>query len=182
MIGRLACYKVVGLWCTIIQNHKKMKTTIKISVITICLAILSSCAVHSGLMSNSAQLSHANFKYVQKDLCGTSQTTRVLGFGGVFKADMVEKAKKDMLKEYELKANQALANVTVDWKHSRYLLVKFTKCTVSADVVEFVSNDLALSLSLIYLSITYLVSLVGGVFLIFRGFKIVKISERPDLL
>jgi hypothetical protein len=52
----------------------------------------------------------------------------VLGFGGVFKADLVEEAKKDMLAEYELQPNQALANVTVDRKHSRYILVKTTQC------------------------------------------------------
>lgn len=93
-------------------------------------------------MSNSAQLSHANFTYVKKGLYGTCQTTRVLGFGGVFKADLVEEAKKEMLADYESQDNQALANVTVDWKHSRYIIVKTTKCSVSADVVEFMDGAL----------------------------------------
>ena len=54
----------------------------------------------------------------------------------------MEEAKKDMLAGYELQPNQALANVTVDWKHSRYILVKTTKCSVSADIVEFTDNNL----------------------------------------
>jgi len=114
-----------------------MKNIIKLSAFAILMLMVSSCAIHTGVMSNSAQLSHANFTYVQKGLYGTCQTTRVLGFGGVFKADLVEEAKKEMLEDYELQANQALANVTVDWKHGRYILVKTTKCSVSADVVEF---------------------------------------------
>ena len=101
-----------------------------------------SCAIHTGVMSNSAQLSHSNFTYVKKGLYGTCQTTRILGFGGVFKADLVEEVKKEMLADYELQANQALANVTVDWKHSRYILVKTTKCSVRADVVEFMETGI----------------------------------------
>lgn len=120
-----------------------MKNIIKVSLLTILLIMVSSCALHTGVMSNSAQLSHANFTYVKKGLYGTCQTTRILGFGGVFKADLVEEAKKEMLEDYELQANQALANVTVDWKHSRFILVKTTKCSVSADVVEFNNAGLA---------------------------------------
>ena len=119
-----------------------MKNIIKLSAFVILMIMVSSCAIHTGVMSNSAQLSHANFTYVQKGLYGTCQTTRVLGFGGVFKADLVEEAKKEMLEDYELQANQALANVTVDWKHSRYIIVKTTKCSVSADIVEFTNEAL----------------------------------------
>ncbi len=119
-----------------------MKNIIKLSAFAILLLLVSSCAIHTGVMSNSAQLSHANFTYVKTGLYGTCQTTRVLGFGGIFKADLVEEAKKEMLADYELQANQALANVTVDWKHGRYILVKTTKCSVSADVVEFTNEGL----------------------------------------
>lgn len=117
-----------------------MKNFIKLSTVAVLLSLVSGCALHTGMMSNSAQLSHANFTYVKMGLYGTCQTTRVLGFGGVFKADLVEEAKKEMLLEFELQPNQALANVTVDWKHGRYILVKTTKCSVSADVVEFVDT------------------------------------------
>ena len=120
-----------------------MKNIIKLSAFAILMIMVSSCAIHTGVMSNSAQLSHANFTYVKKSLYGTCHTTRILGFGGVFKADLVEEAKKDMLSGYELQANQALANVTVDWKHGRYILVKTTTCSVSADVVEFTDKGLA---------------------------------------
>lgn len=114
-----------------------MKTLIKISMFAILVSMLSSCAIHTGLMDSSAYLSQPNFDYVKQNICGSCQTTRVLGFGGLFKADLVEIAKKEMLTQHELQSNQALANVTVDWKHSRFLLAKTTKCTVSADVVEF---------------------------------------------
>ena len=119
-----------------------MKNIIKLSVFALVMIMVSSCAIHTGVMNNSAQLSHANFTYVKTGLYGNCQTTRILGFGGMFKADLVEEAKKDMLADYELQPNQALANVTVDWKHGRYILVKTTKCSVSADVVEFVDNGL----------------------------------------
>ncbi len=119
-----------------------MKNIIKLSVLAALLLMVSGCAIHTGVMSNSAQLSHANFSYVERDLNGTCQTTRILGLGGVFKADLVEIAKKNMLANYELQDNQALANVTVDWKHSRYVIVKTTKCTVSADIVEFRNEGL----------------------------------------
>jgi hypothetical protein len=109
-----------------------MKNIIKLSTFAILMLMVSSCAIHTGVMGNSAQLSHANFSYVKTGLYGTCQTTRVLGFGRVFKADLVEEAKKDMLEGYELQPNQALANVTVDWKHGRYILVKTTKCSVNA--------------------------------------------------
>ena len=119
-----------------------MKNIIKLSAFIISMIMVSSCAIHTGVMSSSAQLSHANFTYVKKGLYGTCQTTRVLGFGGIFKADLVEEAKKEMLADYELQDNQALANVSVDWKHSRYIIVKTTKCSVSADVVEFMDGPL----------------------------------------
>jgi hypothetical protein len=38
-----------------------------------------------------------SFYQTKKGLYGTCQTTRILGFGGVFKADLVEEAKKEML-------------------------------------------------------------------------------------
>ena len=114
-----------------------MKNLIKLSIITILVSILSSCAFHSGYMNNSASLSEPNFRYVHQNISGSSQTTKVLGIGGLGKAAIVEDAKNEMLEKHKLQLNQALANVTVDWKNSGFLIVTTTKCTVTADIVEF---------------------------------------------
>lgn len=114
-----------------------MKKSIKFLFIAIFIALLSSCAVHSGYMNNSASLSGPNFSYTQQNLSGFSETTHVLGFGGLEKEALVEEAKRDMLKSYELKPNQALANVTVNWKNTFLIVVMHSKCTVTADIVEF---------------------------------------------
>ncbi len=115
-----------------------MKNLIKITAIGILfISILSSCSIHSGYMNNSASLGESNFKYVKKYISGSSQTLKVLGIGGFGKIALVDEAKMDMMESYELKANQALVNVTVNWKKTTYILASTTKCTVTADVVEF---------------------------------------------
>lgn len=98
---------------------------------------LTSCALHSGYMNNSAALNQANFDYVERGLTGSASTTKVIGIGGLGKSAIVDEAKRDMLKNNSLKANQALANVTVNWKRSFLILVEKNKCTVTADVIEF---------------------------------------------
>jgi len=62
-----------------------MKNLIKLSAFAILMLMVSSCAIHTGVMSNSAQLSHANFTYIKKGLYGTCQTARVLGFEAYLK-------------------------------------------------------------------------------------------------
>jgi hypothetical protein len=117
-----------------------MKNLMKLSVLAILVFTLSSCATHYGFMNNSASLSEANFSYARQSISGTSQTVKILGIGGLGDASLVEKAKQNMLEEYTLQDNQALVNVTVDWRDSRIVLVKTTKCTITADIVEFNGN------------------------------------------
>lgn len=114
-----------------------MKTFIKLFFIGLSITLLSSCGIHKGYMNNSASLSEANFNYVKQGLIGTSSILQVLGIGGLDKMAMVDEAKQMMLKDNPLQANQALANVTVSWKNSFFLLVFTTDCTVTADIVEF---------------------------------------------
>lgn len=114
-----------------------MKNIIKISTLILVISALSSCAVHNGSMNNSASLNDANFRYVQQDLSGKAQTIKVLGIGGLGDDALVADAKKEMLSATELQANQALVNVTVNWKRSWVFFVRKSKCTVTADVVEF---------------------------------------------
>lgn len=53
-----------------------MKYLIKLSAFAILMIVVSSCAIHTGVMNYSAQLSQANFTYVKKGLYGTCQTTK----------------------------------------------------------------------------------------------------------
>ncbi len=114
-----------------------MKKIARLLVIVIGILSITSCATHSGYMNNSASLGEANFDYVQTSISGTASTLNVFGIGGLGKSAIVEAAKKDMLKKHPLKANQALTNITVNWKTGVYLVVIKKKCTVTADIVEF---------------------------------------------
>ena len=105
--------------------------------VIVSVALMSSCAVHNGFMKNSASLSEANFDYVNQSISGTSNAQYVFAIGGLDRQALVEEAKKEMLKNNPLQANQVLANVTVNWKYSFYVVVFKTECTVTADVVEF---------------------------------------------
>ncbi len=114
-----------------------MKRVFRLLIIVIGVLSFSSCAVHNGYMNNSASLSQANFSYAQTSISGTASTLKFLGIGGLGKSAIVEEAKKDMLKKHPLQSNQALANITVNWKNGFYFIVLTNKCTVTADVVEF---------------------------------------------
>lgn len=107
-------------------------------VLTIALLFTSCAAGLYGGMTSSTALSEDNFSYVNKNLRGKAQATYVLGIGGLSRQAIVNEAKQDMLKEHPLQDGQALANVTVDFKHSNFLgLVATTACYVTADIVEF---------------------------------------------
>ena len=114
-----------------------MKNRIKITLMAILTMGLGSCAVHMGYMNNSAGLDDANFSYKQQGISGSAEATYVVGFGGLHHEAIVDEAKQNMLKEHPLQSNQALANVTVNYRNAFYLVVIKSKCTVTADVVEF---------------------------------------------
>ena len=114
-----------------------MKKALRLLVVIIGVVSLSSCGFHIGNMNNSASLSQANFDYVKTSISGEATSTIFIAFGGNGKKDLVEQAKADMLKGYKLKPNQALANITVNWRKSFYLIVFQETCTVTADIVEF---------------------------------------------
>jgi len=105
-------------------------------VLTIFTFILSSCAFHSGMMTGNAALTTNNYKLV-KIASGTASTTKIFGIGGLAKDALVLSAKKDMMQNNPLKDGQALANVTVDFKYSSFVIVMKEKVTVSADIIEF---------------------------------------------
>jgi hypothetical protein len=114
-----------------------MKNPVKILIVAVSALALSGCAMHNGYMKNSAALGEANFSYVDQRISGTASTQQVFLIGGLNKQALVDEARANMLKNNPLKPNQALANITVDWKYTIIVVVTRTECTVTADVVEF---------------------------------------------
>lgn len=111
---------------------KKLITPLLAAVV-----MLTGCAFHGGYMGSSASLSSANYSYTNRHLTGTSKATYFLGIGGLARTALVDEAKEDMLKRTQLSDNQALANITVNFKSASYVIVNQVTCTVTADVVEF---------------------------------------------
>ncbi|HZK08558.1 MAG TPA: DUF6567 family protein [Bacteroidales bacterium] len=106
------------------------------TVFAIVAMMFSSCAMHTGIGMSNASLSQNNFKIVKfakGDVC----TTKIFGLGGLGKQALVAEAKQELLANYPLQDGQALANMTVDFKNSFIFFVIITKCTVTADVVQF---------------------------------------------
>jgi hypothetical protein len=103
--------------------------------------MLSGCAaIHTGYMANSAALSSGNFMYVKRNIKGVSKAEYILGIGGFSKETLVDDARQDMLiNNYLIKDNQALVNLTVNFKTSYIFFGIYTSvtCVVTADVVEF---------------------------------------------
>lgn len=112
------------------------KNFIRTFVVIFSMFLLTSCATHWGMMSGNASLSANNFRVI-KIATGTSQTTKIIGIGGLGKEALVLEAKKDLMQNNPLKEGQALANVTVDFKNSYMFFVETQKVTVTADIVEF---------------------------------------------
>lgn len=116
-----------------------MKKCFKIlSLGLLCAFLLSGCAVHIGNMGSSTSLSSSNFKYVKKGVSASATATYIFGIGGLSKQALALEARQNLEKMLDLKENQALANVTVDFKRTMITVLYMTnECTIGADVVEF---------------------------------------------
>ncbi|MDG2370801.1 MAG: hypothetical protein P8M12_09170 [Flavobacteriales bacterium] len=101
------------------------------------ITFMSSCAFHEGLMLNSASLNQANFKYIDYGIEGTATTNHIFGIGGLKKMALVGEAKQYCIVNANLKENQALVNQTINWKMTFFFPVVTTRCTITADIVEF---------------------------------------------
>lgn len=105
------------------------------------LFLFSSCGHHYGNLIGSAALSEANFKYVEQNVSGIAEANYVFGIGGLKKQTLLQEAKKNLMEVYPIGENQALVNVSVNWKTSFFLPFYFkTKCIISADIVEFMAE------------------------------------------
>ena len=113
-----------------------MKTATRLFILLTFSFFINSCATHSGMMTGNAALSDANFKVVDYAI-GRSETFKFLGMGGVPVDGIVMEAKRNLYDNYPLKSGQALANVTVDFKRSYFVLIFGLKVTVTADVIDF---------------------------------------------
>ena len=102
------------------------------------IAFIYGCGLHSGYMANSAALGSANFSYSKMNVKGTSSVGYFLGIGGLDKNNLVNAAKQNLLATNPLEANQALVNITVNFKTEIYFLIYIKKkCDVTADIVTF---------------------------------------------
>ena len=107
----------------------------------VSILVLSSCvSMHTGLTASSASLSKNNFTYIAKNVQGSASVTQYISLIPGTKNALVNDAKQEILKKYPLKDNQALSNITIDFKSSLILgpVIRKTKCTVTADIVEFI--------------------------------------------
>ncbi len=116
------------------------KITITFSVALVGILLTACFALHSGTMVNSASLSQNNFKIIGS-VMGQSQTVNILGFGGGLDRDaLVYEAKQDMYNSRPLRSGQAYVNITVDFKRAFYIFWNVNKCTINADIVQFLED------------------------------------------
>jgi hypothetical protein len=114
------------------------KIILRISLVAGLLVSITSCAFHNGAIQSSAVLSNNNFKYVKRDVRGSSVAHYVVGFGGLSKDELVAEAKKDLISTNKIQGNQTIVNLTIGWKRTIvFPLVVTNRCIVTADIVEF---------------------------------------------
>ena len=90
--------------------------------------------------------SGSEFYYVQYGLTGRSTTTYKPKGGGAVREGLVADAKRDLMQNYPLKANQAYANLSIDvirttkeqvGRYGNAVLEVILQCVVSADVIQY---------------------------------------------
>ena len=119
------------------------------SIILLSTLLVTSCSMNRSIMfTPSASINKPNFKIV-KTVTGYAETSHILAFGGLNSYGLTNEAKEDLYQNAKLKDNQTIANVAVDSKTTFVFFYLFWKeqVYVSADVVEFFSDDFGSSLS-----------------------------------
>jgi hypothetical protein len=110
----------------------------KITISCVLFLILSSCATHHGMISSSS----VNGNFVYEDFAyGVAQTKIVFGFGGLSQDALVLEAKRELMKNRPLEANEEYLNFTVDFKRSFWPFTSQNKVTMSADVIRHTEDS-----------------------------------------
>lgn len=114
-----------------------MKKIITLSIYA--LFLFSSCAVHSGLTTNTTEviLSKKNFTVIQS-VQGVSKATYIFGLGGLSKKGLIAEARAKMLRKAKIEGtSKAIINETIEVKHSFFPIVRTYQVIVSGHIVEF---------------------------------------------
>ncbi len=126
---------------TPLKSNKMKKSIVFVLFLAILAISMPSCitSMHVGYLTNSAALGSANFSYIKMNAQGKSTAKYILGIGGFDKETLVNDAKQQLLSANPLKSNQALANITVNFKTAFFLMYTYhtVTCIVTADIVEF---------------------------------------------
>jgi len=101
---------------------------------------LMSCATHKGAISTSSINRNVNYVDIAY---GISQSSKVLGIGGLSQDAMVLEAKRELFKNRPLNANEEYANFTIDFKRTYVFLYFKNKVTMSADVVKYTRDTIS---------------------------------------
>lgn len=113
-----------------------MFTVPKVFIFLSLTLLASSCAFHSGMITNS-RLSNPRLTYDYKDVAvGYSKANYFLGLGGMKKDAMLNDAKRNMYLSYPLKPNQVFDNITLDRKSTYVFPFAKTEIILVADVIE----------------------------------------------
>lgn len=121
-----------------------MKHLKLLALVIFALPLLNSCGLNQAFVLNhnqnstQVQLSEANFRNVGK-VMGTDSVTYILGFGGLKKKRMYQRAYSNMLDKAELSSGaRAVVNVVTE-EHVGGVLPIFVRrtITVSGQVIEF---------------------------------------------
>lgn len=121
-----------------------MKASVLLLVVSL---LLSSCAYHIGTVGGgSAVITDANFSHVDFAY-GTARTTHFFGIGGAQKDALVLEAKRNLYLNYKLQPKQAIGQTIVDFKRTIFFPFLFTKVTVSAEIIDFSSDQVNTSLT-----------------------------------
>ena len=108
----------------------------KLLPLGILLLMVSGCAIHSGNFNSGVAITNNQFK-VLGTATGKASTLHILGIGGLATDALVADAKRDLYSRYPLTNGMLLANISVDFKRSFYLVASVTEVTLSGDIIDF---------------------------------------------
>ena len=105
-------------------------------------AMFTGCGMLNQLTTNvnmaetSVQLSTGNYKVV-KNVSGAATETYILGIGGLSKTALAKNSYAEMVKNANLKDNQAIINVSTVENYKLYVVYGVREMVTSGVVIEF---------------------------------------------